>query len=112
MNETRWSQSGYLHFTVEPYAGHSMSPTVLAGISVSQGEIVCAYSITFCWRKNSHLYLYVCPCISIRLININLVPSVQVIGNVNTDDQTPIPTFPRGGGWGYATEDLFNCLHC
>ena len=39
---------------VEPYARHSRSPTVLVGISVSQCEIVCAYSITFCWRKNSH----------------------------------------------------------
>ena len=44
------------------------------------------------------MYLYVCPCISIRLININLVPSVQVIGNVNTGDQNPIPTFPKGWG--------------
>ena len=36
------------------YAGLSLSPTVQVCISVSQCEIVCAYSITFCWRKNSH----------------------------------------------------------
>ena len=46
------------------------------------------------------MYLYACPCISIRLININLLLSVQVFGNVNTCVENPIPTFP--------TEDLLS----